>query len=70
MIKICTFVRCVCGKERAWYIGLARKLIIFFFMECVNISIVNQNERKSASVSIMHEWGKRLSTALAGFVIV
>lgn len=32
-IKNGTFVRCVCGKERAWYIGPAKKLIIFFFME-------------------------------------
>lgn len=39
-------------------------------MECVNISIVNRNERKGVSVSIMHGWEKRLSTASAGFIII
>lgn len=50
--------------------GLLRKLIIFLFVECVDLSIVNRNGRKSVSISIMHGWGKKLSTVSVGFVIV
>lgn len=50
--------------------GLLKKTHHFFFMECVNISIVNRNERKGVSVSFMHRWGKRLSAGSAGFFII